>query len=125
MVAAVHKASAIVAYRHIFSEPFPTEEAAASWRAYDGLLVLATHDGEPVGFAAWRERMLDALYILPEHVGRGLGTQLLDALPASVDSLWVLVDNARARAFYEKHGWSGTGVVRSAYGSVSETLYRR
>ena len=124
-VAAVHEASATAAYAHIFPGPFPREEAAERWRTYDGRLLLALDDGAAVGFAAWTGHLLDALYVLPRHSGHGIGRQLLAALPASVDALWVLVDNARGRAFYARNGWADTGVVRPAYARVDEVLYRR
>lgn len=124
-VAALHEASASEAYRHIFSGPFPVEEAAERWRTYEGRLLLAMRAGVPVGFAAWSEHELDALHVLPQHTSRGIGSQLLAALPASVDALWVLVDNARGRTFHERHGWVDSGVVRPAYAPVDEVLYRR
>jgi GNAT superfamily N-acetyltransferase len=124
-VTAIHEATATAAYAHIFSEPFPLGEAHERWRTYEGQVLLATIDEIAVGFAAWSGRMLDALYVLPEHAGRGMGTRLLSAVPASVESLWVLLDNARGRAFYERNGWFDTGVVRPAYEPVHEVLYQR
>ncbi len=54
--------------------------------------------------------------MLPEWWGLGVGRDLLDSatthLVASGFSeavLWVLEKNLRARAFYEKHGWSQDG----------------
>ena len=123
--AAIHEASATAAYEHIFSGPFPRDEAAERWRQYDGSLLLALHDDRPVGFVAWSGQMLDALYVLPQHTGRGIGTHLLAVLPATVDALWVLVDNGRGRKFYEQHGWFDTGVVRAAHEPANEALYRR
>ena len=38
--------------------------------------------------------------------------------------LWVLRDNARARRFYEGHGWRADGTERVA-GGVVEVRYRR
>ena len=124
-VAAIHAASASTAYAHIFAGPFPRDEAAERWRTYGGQLLLAEADDSPVAFAAWSERLLDALYVLPAHAGQGIGTDLLAALPPSVDSLWVLVENTRGRRFYERNGWRSTGVVRAAYEPVDEVLYRR
>ena len=124
-VVGLHAVAATAAYAHIFSEPFPWDEAAERWRTYNGQLLLALLDGLEVGFAAWSENVLDALYVLPDLAGRGIGSQLHDALPRSVNSLWVLVDNARGRAFYAARGWSDTGRVRPAYESVYEIEYQR
>ena len=88
-------------------------------------MLLALYDERPVGLVAWSGHMLDALYILPQHAGRGIGTHLLAVVPARVDALWVLVDNGRGRKFYEQHGWLDTGVVRAAYEPANEVLYRR
>jgi RimJ/RimL family protein N-acetyltransferase len=52
------------------------------------------------------------LYVHPQHRGRGLGPQLLDALtrqlPANADRLYIehFVANERAGAFYEREGFA-------------------
>ncbi|MHB0927665.1 MAG: GNAT family N-acetyltransferase [Candidatus Nanopelagicales bacterium] len=59
---------------------------------------------------------LYAIYLLPEHWGAGNGRLLLETALGSIPrtvrdvSLWVMEPNARARAFYERHGfhWDGT-----------------
>jgi GNAT superfamily N-acetyltransferase len=74
---------------------------------------VAAHDGEVVGMAAVGpcrdedregEQELYALYVLPEHWGSGAGQALWDAVQP-FSSLWVLVDNSRARAFYGRNGF--------------------
>ena len=40
-----------------------------------------------------------------EHVEERLQAEGFD-----VSVLWVLADNPRARRFYEKHGWTATGI---------------
>ena len=61
-------------------------------------------------FAGWGEVV--SLYVQPERMGRGIGSKLLDpALDAlAIEGyenvyLWVLADNAPARAFYEERGF--------------------
>ena len=54
------------------------------------------------------EAELYALYVLPERWGTGLGHRLL-VEAGDVRSLWVLEGNARARAFYEAHGFRPDG----------------
>ncbi|MEG0377278.1 MAG: GNAT family N-acetyltransferase, partial [Eubacterium sp.] len=51
-----------------------------------------------------------SLYLLPEYMGRGLGTLLFERgicelarLGFEDIYLWVLEDNTRARSLYEKH----------------------
>jgi len=82
---------------------------------------VAKHDGAIVGFAArgpapdappggWR---LYALYLLAAHHGSGMGQALLDAaLGRAAASLWILEDNPRARAFYERNGFRPDGGVQ-------------
>ena len=59
---------------------------------------------------------LVSLYLLPEYMGRGMGSVLLDAsLKALSDAgftnvlLWVLEDNLRAHKFYERSGFINSG----------------
>lgn len=89
--------------------------------ALDGsTLLLAGRGSEAVGFAvcAPREVTLELFYLAvdPDAWGDGVGALLL----ASVDDLarvcgrdalelWVIDDNARAIAVYERAGWEPTG----------------
>jgi ribosomal protein S18 acetylase RimI-like enzyme len=64
---------------------------------------------------------LHTIYLLPEYWERGIGRGLLrlseDALRDAGFShavLWVLEDNARARAFYERNGWRPDGAHRAS-----------
>lgn len=86
-------------------------------------------DGERVlGFASYgpeRERTLGftgrgeiwAFYLHPSAWGTGLSSALLEHTETRLRAegfesavLWVLDDNPRARAFYEKFGWRPSGV---------------
>ena len=58
-----------------------------------------------VAFAGWGEVV--SLYVQPERMGRGIGSKLLGAALEALATegfedayLWVLADNASARAFY-------------------------
>ena len=76
-----------------------------------------------------------ALYLLPEYTGRGYGTALLAAAVERLAGqgyrdvlLWVLEDNRRARAFYEKQGFrfSGQRMEHAVGGKpLGELLYLR
>lgn len=124
IVADIHERSATVAYAHIFDGPFPREETRQRWDDYDGRIVLARSGDTLLGFVAWREDELDALYVLPEAAGSGVGGRLIVAA-AGVRRLWVLEDNRHARGFYEHRGWSASGRVRQLYGAVRELEYLR
>lgn len=124
-----------------------------AWRFAPGhRLAVATEiaDGvEPrvVGFSSYgqeRERARGftgrgevwAFYFHPDVWGSGLASELmlhteerLQAEGFTTSVLWVLKDNHRARAFYEKHGWQPTGIAAD-FGnypevSVPEIEYRK
>lgn len=67
-----------------------------------------------------RQAMLISVYVAPEHRGLGLADQLLEEacavagaeLGAGVIELEVHEDNARAKAFYARHGFEFTGATR-------------
>jgi GNAT superfamily N-acetyltransferase len=121
----VHAASATAAYRSIFPvEDFPADEARDRWLAFPGEIVVAEAHGQVVGFVAFDDVELHALYVTPSSWQRGLGSRLLRAVPEAVDRLWLLRDNDRARRFYESRGWRPAGEERRAYSTV-EVLYRR
>jgi ribosomal protein S18 acetylase RimI-like enzyme len=68
---------------------------------------VAVIGGAIVGFMALEGAELEQLYVAPRAQGRGVGTALLDLAKRSRPegfSLWVFARNARARAFYERHG---------------------
>ena len=88
--------------------------------------LVAVEGGEPVGWAAFGpyrgepgtadDGELYALYVLPEHVGSGVGRALMaEVLRRSAAGgrahlrLWVLADNARARRFYAAAGFRPDG----------------
>ncbi|HEY9481688.1 MAG TPA: GNAT family N-acetyltransferase [Micromonosporaceae bacterium] len=82
----------------------------------EGLAVVAEADGQLVGVGQRGRRGADhvvyKLYVHPQHRGRGLGRQLLDALigrlPADADRLYIehFVANERAGKFYEREGFT-------------------
>lgn len=62
-----------------------------------------------------------AIYLLRPWWDRGIGGALLDAGETALvaagfgeATLWVLADNARAREFYERRGWTVDGGERTA-----------
>lgn len=65
---------------------------------------------------------LTALYLRPSFFGRGAGTALVEAaLPDLRDAgfseviLWVLEENAGARRFYDRTGWTWDGTRAPCY----------
>ena len=78
---------------------------------------------------------LTVLNVHPAHWSKGVGSALLAAVDAGmaelgfdVEILWVIKGNARARAFYEHHGWRiDGGTLYAAYEKVTfdQVRYRR
>lgn len=118
-----------IAYRGMIPDAYldaleitPEREAVLRRRVVDGegASLLAFVDGVAVGMAAsgaCRDedlsgaRELWALYVLPGAWGTGTGSALLEACgPTQV--LWVLEANARARAFYARHGFVADGQAK-------------
>jgi len=78
----------------------------------------------------WGE--LYAIYVRKAHWGSGLavelmlaGEQALRDLGYPQATLWVLRDNPRARAFYEKQGWRLDGSEKDFAAGVVEVRYER
>ena len=80
--------------------------------------MIALDDAKVVGFVSYGDFRdpariageIFALYVLKDYYGKGVGQQLMQAAFAALDGyqeiiLWVLEDNKRAIAFYEKMGF--------------------
>jgi GNAT superfamily N-acetyltransferase len=95
----------------------------ANWLIPTGGVTVATSvDGQVVGMAATSEAdgvlWLDQLYVMPALIGCGVGTRLLAVVSADARlpiHLHCFVENERARAFYERHGF-----VAIAFGDGSD-----
>ncbi|TDB74622.1 GNAT family N-acetyltransferase [Micromonospora sp. KC723] len=137
LVGALHQRSRVAAYSSILPPAAlaePSEAAMGSywverwaWEHDDHRMMVAERDGRLVGFSYLgpddegdpATGLLNAIHLDPDERGRGTGRKLMvDALDAmrsrgwSRAVLWVLRDNARARTFYERGGWTTTGQVR-------------
>ena len=91
----------------------PVLHTLADTEAFCGHLTKATDcwvavDAECVtGFLARDKDWVTALYVAPDAWGRGIGAALLAQAMADCDALqlWCFQSNARARRFYERHGF--------------------
>jgi ribosomal protein S18 acetylase RimI-like enzyme len=135
----VHVRTWQAAYAHAFPAAYLrglTGELAARtvrWRAIldSGVApqqtFVAVDEDRVIGFVACgRERgdgggagEVYAFYVEPSHWSTGVGRALMDAAVAHLYSaglttvrLWVLDDNPRARAFYERYGFVHDGTTK-------------
>jgi GNAT superfamily N-acetyltransferase len=118
----LEKRASTAALGHIFGAdlPFPDDDVLARWRLVldePGMTVLIDSVGDlAVGFAAFGDGWLRHLGVDPLWWGTGRAAVLHDAALSALRSrgdrtayLWVLVENRRARAFYERLGWTEAG----------------
>jgi GNAT superfamily N-acetyltransferase len=151
----VHVRSWQATYRGHFPQEFldglDPKLRATRWRRFlrqtedtRSRILVTEQDGELVGFTnVGPSRDPDlaelgevrAIYLLPQHWGRGLGQELMSAgrealtaagFPAA--TLWVLDVNDRARHFYEVDGWTTDGAWKQDEGfgfPIREVRYRR
>ena len=124
----VQQAGAVRGLAHIFPQdryPFPREVIVQRWLDEIAdpdlhVYVSADESGAITGFAATASNELRHFGTAPWWWGTGLASDLHDAMlqvfaAAAVGPtihLYVFEANARARRFYEKHGWRGTGTTR-------------
>jgi len=89
-----------------------TDDEVRGWVA-DHLLPtsetwVAEAGGEVAGFMSLGEAWLEQLYVAPGRTGAGIGSRLVDLAkqrrPGGLD-LYTFQVNARARRFYERHGF--------------------
>lgn len=122
--------------RVLYADNFDSSRRAfwTAWRFAPGhRIAVAAHrkgdGGRIVGFASFgpeRERARGftgrgevwALYLHPDEWGTGTASRLMEHTEVRLRAegfdtavLWVLEDNPRARRFYEKHGWTASGIT--------------
>lgn len=131
-LASVHVQAWREAYGGLLPQRFYDDaERERRWLMWSGLLagadaghriLVARRGGRIVGFVMHgpaaehlrhrplRDEQLYALYVLSSSYGHGVGQALLDqALSGRPAQLWVAKDNARARRFYDKNGFTADG----------------
>ena len=141
-IAVVHVEGWRASYRTILTREFldglSVEKRQALWTESlsepptptSRVIVAAEDDGAIAGFAAVGTSRdedtkhlgeLMALYVLPSHWDRGVGRDVHDAALAVLAVagfagaiVWVLADNARGRAFYDRRGWKADGSRKQA-----------
>ena len=119
-LAALERAANLVGLAHVFGErPFPQEAVLARWREVLGdsevrVLVLDGAEGL-VAYLAHDRARVRHLAVRPASWHRGHARALLAEAVREIRAggatplLWVLEENTRARALYERLGWRRTG----------------
>lgn len=96
---------------------FITEREYEKYLTYHGKGWLCETGGEVVGFSivGLSQRNIWALFVRPEHEGRGIGTQLHNMMldwyfNQTHEAVWLGTGpDTRAESFYRKAGWRETG----------------
>ena len=137
-IARIHTDSWQHAYRGILHDAFlariSVSERTVKWTGFlenprpKTSTFVALNEGFIVGFcrvgasriegAAATASELYAIYLDPNHTGKGVGSKLHDAGLDRLRSagfksatLWALAENETARSFYERKGWKTDGAV--------------
>jgi GNAT superfamily N-acetyltransferase len=108
-----------------------TLEHFLGWLAdVDNYLVVAEIGEAMVGVGSFRKGgLLAMLYVLPGQQGLGVGHALLSELEEQA-ARWgereiSFTSSARARAFYERHGYVSAGEPQRKYGILQDYPYRK
>lgn len=101
-----------------FQEQMTLDKCWFYSQKYPENTLIALDDAKVIGFVSYGDFRdsativgeIFALYVLKDYYGKGVGQQLMQAAFAALDGyqeiiLWVLEDNKRAIAFYEKMGF--------------------
>lgn len=110
------------AWQERFSAAAQPQTAELQLLAFDGPRLVGSAGVQPTGPAVRRRHVMSlGMCVHPEAQGRGVGTALLEALVRQADDwlgvlrleLTVFVDNQRAIALYERHGFQHEGRLRA------------
>ncbi|MBL0726273.1 GNAT family N-acetyltransferase [Piscinibacter sp. HJYY11] len=106
-----HSPSEVVQWVQYTLIPSHNVTVATVSEAIAGVLATSISEG-----TSW----IDQLYVLPGHVGQGIGSRLLELALASLARpirLYTFQANAGARRFYERHGFRA---IKFTDGSANE-----
>ena len=125
-ISSVYEQSWKTSYRGIVPDDYLDSIPAGRWASKvdnpSWHTLVCLEDGQIIGTSSFCESRFDvfegygeiiSIYLLPEYVGKGCGRQLMERALSELRKqgytkafLWVLEENNRARAFYEKMGFT-------------------
>lgn len=125
-ISSVYEQSWKTAYRGIVPDDYLDSIPAGRWASKvdnpSWHTLVCLEDGQIIGTSSFCKSRFDvfegygeiiSIYLLPEYVGKGCGRQLMERALSELRKqgytkafLWVLEENNRARAFYEKMGFT-------------------
>ncbi len=124
----LERAASEASLGHLFPPeefPYPVTEVTRRWRRllhdrFTRVHILELFDA-PVGFVAFDAETVLHLGVVPHQTRLGYGSALLEyasleifSSGATEASLWVLVGNEAARAFYRSHRWTDSADRRQS-----------
>ena len=127
--AAVHAAAWQASHASFCTPEFvalhtPKRQASYLRRKLDaGSALFLLSDPDPIGTVSVTGNLIEDLYVLPERQNRGFGTALLRFAVeqcSGTPSLWILENNLRAKALYERLGFRETGNRKIAKNGLDE-----
>jgi putative acetyltransferase len=105
----------------------PLEQDAIILAAFKESDVLVFEDDVVLGFAAFCDNQVRALFVRGDARGKGIGRALLSAVLAANTgelSLNVAKSNLAARKFYDGNGFSVIGEAIRSYGGIDVTYVK-
>lgn len=100
-----------VAATHVFLSPEEIDRIAEyipdALRSVPHLVVAECGTGSPAAFMGINLRKLEMLFVAPQHLGKGIGKELMGIAVRDymVGELCVNEDNPHAKGFYERMGF--------------------
>lgn len=103
---------------NVLSDPSRVTDEEVAWYREQAIFLVSEAAGEVAGFACANHQtgLIWALFVDPEHEGRGHGSALLDAALVALRTVGIVQAHlttgagTRAEGFYRRQGWQETGV---------------
>lgn len=85
-------------------------------------VTVADRRGRVVGLMSEAESWVDHLYVHPDYLGQGIGSALIVRAQDQQEhlQLWCFQRNARARRFYEAHGFAASRFTDGGHNEEQE-----